>query len=179
MRMARPPRERSAFGERLLAARKHAGLSQSDLAKAVGMSQSGLAEAEMSAQGSSKTAQLAAATGVSPRWLADGEGPMLLVSEPIRHYGGGASAMPAASPIPIGPTVAVHSLITQLGELLERHDHLARLSIAPLLQRLAEHPEERAAIAQHVHRALSGNMGNGRAPESSDSPTGAKQTTGK
>jgi transcriptional regulator with XRE-family HTH domain len=177
--MARPPRERSAFGERLLAARKHAGLSQSDLAKAVGMSQSGLAEAEMSAQGSSKTAQIAAVTGVNPKWLADGEGAMLIAAEPAPPYQIAPTTRPAASPIPIGPSVAVHSLISQLGELLEQHDHLARLSIAPLLQRLAEHPQERAAIAQHVHRALSGSMGNERAPESSDSQTGAKQTTGK
>lgn len=163
----------------MLAARKHAGLSQADLAKAVGMSQSGLAEAEMTAQGSSKTAQIAAVTGVNPKWLADGEGAMLIAAEPESPYRLAPAAKVAPAPIPIAPSVAVHSLISQLGELLEQHDHLARLSIAPLLQRLAEHPQERAAIAQHVHRALSGNMGNEQAPGSSDSQAGAKQTTGK
>jgi phage repressor protein C with HTH and peptisase S24 domain len=78
--------DRSAFGRRLLQARKHARLTQVQLAKAVGMSQGTLAEAEKTASGSSFTAQLAAATGVHPEWLASGCGDMLAAkrSEPIQ-----------------------------------------------------------------------------------------------
>ncbi|MEH3087416.1 MAG: LexA family transcriptional regulator [Xylophilus ampelinus] len=78
--------ERSAFGHRLLQARKHARLTQVQLARAVGMAQGTLAEAEKTASGSSYTAQLAAATGVRPAWLASGEGDMLAgkSSEPVQ-----------------------------------------------------------------------------------------------
>lgn len=70
--------DRTDFGKRLVAARKHANLTQANLAKAVGMGQSTLAEAEKTAQGSSFTAQLAAACGVSAEWLAEGKGEMVL-----------------------------------------------------------------------------------------------------
>lgn len=48
-----------------------------DLAKKVGLSQSTIAEAEYTAEGSLKTLQIAAVTGVSPRWLATGAGQMI------------------------------------------------------------------------------------------------------
>lgn len=70
-------RERTAFGERLFAARSHAKLSQPQLAKAVGMAQSTIGELEYIGTGSSKTAQIAQACGVNPQWLAEGVGPML------------------------------------------------------------------------------------------------------
>lgn len=68
---------RTAFGARLLAARKHAKMAQIPAAKAVGMSQGTLAELELDGQGSSYTAQLAAVYGVNPNWLATGKGRML------------------------------------------------------------------------------------------------------
>lgn len=73
-----PMREtaRTEFGTRLRDARKRAGLTQADLAKRAGMPLSTLAESETKGQGSTYTPQLAAACGVSPEWLATGEGPM-------------------------------------------------------------------------------------------------------
>lgn len=68
---------RTAFGERLVKARKRKGLTQTQLAKLVGMGQSTLTEAEKSGQGSSFTAQIAAACDVDELWLATGEGDML------------------------------------------------------------------------------------------------------
>lgn len=65
------------FGKRLKTARKHAGLIQAQLAKAVGIGQSTVAELEKEGFGSSHVATIAAACGVSPIWLATGEGPML------------------------------------------------------------------------------------------------------
>lgn len=167
--MTKRTRERTPFGERLHTARTRAGLSQSTLAKLAGMSQSTLAEAETIAHGSSKTVQLAAALGVDSRWLATGDvnwqntsPPPLTANENAPAWSGGpASANP---PIPIAPAPSVGRLITMLGEELARHDNLVRISVAPLLQRLAEHPEETEDIARHVQRALA--RGNVPPPES-------------
>lgn len=70
-------RERSPFGDRLFQARKHAKLTQPQLASAVGMAQGTLAEAERSGLGSSFTAQIARVCGVRAEWLATGLGEML------------------------------------------------------------------------------------------------------
>jgi len=68
---------RTAFGVRLVAARKHAQLTQQKAAKAASMSQGTLAELEQEGQGSSYTTQLAAIYGVNVMWLATGKGTML------------------------------------------------------------------------------------------------------
>lgn len=66
------------YGERLKAARDHAGLTQKQLADAVKISQPTLSGLETGdAIGSSFTVQLARACGVSPDWLADEVGDML------------------------------------------------------------------------------------------------------
>ncbi len=65
---------RSEFGNRLYQARKQAGLTQSQLAKAVGMSQGTYAELEKTGQGSSYTPAIAGVCNVSVEWLAYGQG---------------------------------------------------------------------------------------------------------
>jgi phage repressor protein C with HTH and peptisase S24 domain len=65
------------YGNRLKAAQKHAGLTQKDLAKRVGMGQGTLSALMSEGHGSSFTVQLASTCGVSPHWLATGEGEML------------------------------------------------------------------------------------------------------
>lgn len=70
-------KERTPFGERLYEARKHAKLTQHQLAKKAGISQSTLGELEWKGDGSSKTAQMAIACGVRSEWLATGNGPMI------------------------------------------------------------------------------------------------------
>lgn len=173
MDMPRPPIERTPFGERLYTARKYAKLSQGELARQVGLSQSALAESEKIGQGSTKTLQLAAATGVDPQWLATGLGHMVSkVQEEFPPYPAGRGLLAAPPPRPLIPAPSARTLVNQLGELLERHDHLTRLSIAPLMQRLAEHPQQRGAIAEHISRVLA-NQGNTPAPGSSTSPEGA------
>jgi transcriptional regulator with XRE-family HTH domain len=69
-------KHRTDFAERLIQARKHAGLSQPQLAKMVGLAQSTIGDLEISGQGSSKVASLARACGVRVLWLERGEGPM-------------------------------------------------------------------------------------------------------
>ena len=70
-------KNRSDFGSRLHIARKHAGLTQVQLAKDTGMSQSAIGEMELVGQGSAYTAQIARRCGVDPYWLATGEGEMV------------------------------------------------------------------------------------------------------
>lgn len=65
------------FGRRLKRARKHAGLTQKQLAPLVGMSQSNLSELETVAHESRKTVLLAHACKVDAYWLATGDGDML------------------------------------------------------------------------------------------------------
>lgn len=68
--------DRSEFGARLLAARKQAGMSQTDVAKAVGISQGTYAQAEKSGQGSAHVLKLAEVLRVNAAWLSSGTGPM-------------------------------------------------------------------------------------------------------
>jgi len=65
------------FGKRLKIARKHANLSQVQLAKAIGISQSSVAHLETEGHGSSHVHQIAMTCGVSTQWLSTGDGTML------------------------------------------------------------------------------------------------------
>lgn len=70
-------KERTEFGQRVWAARKHAGLSQEELGRRVGLTQSGIVHLETAGDSSNKTAQIARECGVRVMWLAKGEEPML------------------------------------------------------------------------------------------------------
>jgi len=76
------------YGKRLTQARKHAKLTQAQLGKAVGVGQSAIGGLEKIGHGSAYTYQIATATGVSPAWLATGEGDMLgaEVRQPPRRH---------------------------------------------------------------------------------------------
>lgn len=67
------------FGQRLKAARDHAGLTQADLEAKSGVGQQAISKIERSNDQDSSlfTVQLALACGVRPEWLALGEGPMV------------------------------------------------------------------------------------------------------
>lgn len=65
------------FGRRLKLARAHARLSQIQLARTLGISQGTVSEAEIKGYGSSHVVRMAQACGVSPVWLASGEGDMV------------------------------------------------------------------------------------------------------
>lgn len=73
------------FGKRLKEARKHAGLTQQQLAKRVGISQSTIAELERTGSGSSHVSTMAVTMRVSAIWLEKGVGDMLagVVKQPI------------------------------------------------------------------------------------------------
>lgn len=80
----------------MVAARKHARLTQVQLAKAVGVSQSSIGEAEKKGLGSSYTPQIAVVCGVDAHWLATGEGQMV---------------PDATQPMPGGPRLSAHALL--------------------------------------------------------------------
>ena len=71
--MENAKRGRTAFGQRMLEARKRAGLSQMQVREKLGLSQGTLSELENTAQGSSHTVRFAELYGVDPTWLATGE----------------------------------------------------------------------------------------------------------
>lgn len=91
------------FGNRLKSARKHAGLTQAQLAKKVGIGQSTLAELEKAGQGSSHAPAIANACRVSALWLATGSG---LMEAPfdvnVRPAPPGMRAYPVISKIQAG-----------------------------------------------------------------------------
>jgi transcriptional regulator with XRE-family HTH domain len=130
-------KSRTEYGARLYAARKHAKLTQTAIAKLVGMSQSGYAEAETTGLTSTYTAQLAAACGISAQWLATGEGSML---------SDGANPKPE-----------MEQLAAALGVLtkaLQKADKNTRLALEPLLSSMAKEPEDAAQKSQLILRLL-------------------------
>lgn len=85
------------FGQRLRAAREHAGLSQPKLARALGVTQSTIGSAESTGKSSTLTSQIAKICGVDAHWLATGRGSMLPpdappklrvlhTSEPVKQF---------------------------------------------------------------------------------------------
>ena len=93
---------RTEFGQRLLEARKHAKLTQVQLAKAVGMSQANYAELESKGQGSSFTPKIAGVCGVNVDWLAYNTSEMLSpnsnAGSKIEEYGAHLMTLLAAIP---------------------------------------------------------------------------------
>lgn len=108
------------YGERLRAARNHAGLSQQQLADAAGCTQPNITgmENSTSAIGTEYTVQFAKACGVRPEWLAMEQGDMvdgiLVEEEHLKHLLRVCEKL---------PTYAVDQLILQgdaMVELIER-----------------------------------------------------------
>lgn len=68
----------STLGTRIKAARKHAGLNQTQLATAVGLSQQQISSLETDvADETTAIVRIARVCGVNPLWLDDGQGDML------------------------------------------------------------------------------------------------------
>lgn len=68
------------YGQRLRAARKHAGLTQEEAGRRTGIAQSTISTAERVGNGSADTPVYAKAYGVDAHWLATGKGAMLAAS---------------------------------------------------------------------------------------------------
>lgn len=126
------------FGKRLAQARHHAHLTQEQLAKRAGLAQSTLAAAESVGHGSRRTAQLAAACGVNPHWLATGEGAMLETGP----------RMSMAEPAPAYAIDRPAALVAQLGHMLQSHSAQRRSTLGGILARFAEAPENAELAAE-------------------------------
>lgn len=75
------------IGDRVKRARKHAGLNQRELAKAIGITQPSLSELERGeSRSSAYLVQIASVCGVDASWLATGSGEMLALG--ARNSGG-------------------------------------------------------------------------------------------
>lgn len=87
------------FKDRLKAARKHAGLNQSELATRIGVQQTSISDLERGkSKSTSFSTQIAHELGVSALWLATGKGAMVAgVSDARASYD--ANTSPAAQPL--------------------------------------------------------------------------------
>lgn len=126
--------ERTDFGARLLAARKHAKLSQKELAERAGLSQSNLSELEKSGLGSARVVAIAAACGVSARWLSAGEGGML----------DGAGAQPSARQARMA---SIEDLVMQLASAFGPAHAGARRAAGSLIAAAIESPGDARELA--------------------------------
>ncbi len=118
------------YGNRLRAARKHAGLTQQGLSKKTSIAQSTISTAERSGNGSVDTSIYARACGVDVHWLATGEGSMV---------GGSSSvvAEPAASYTIHTPAAAINTL----ADAFRKMKPTARAGAATLLANMATEPD--------------------------------------
>jgi transcriptional regulator with XRE-family HTH domain len=133
-------KSRSEYGSRLVKARRHAGLTQTALAKAVGMSQSAYAGAETTGNGSTYTSQLAVACGVRADWLATGHGDML---------------GPEIEPQPARPEPdQISAALRILAEALQSADKATRTAVAPLLSLLALEPDQAENVCAMLTKLL-------------------------
>lgn len=106
------------YGQRLRAARKHAGLTQVELSKKTGIPQSTISTAERLGHGSAETPIYAKACGVDAHWLATGDGEMIpaITSPNVKFarsiaeasaYTDNASVLTDAGAVPKGRLVPV------------------------------------------------------------------------
>ena len=130
----------NSIADRLKKAREAAGLTQPELATRAGVSQGTIGNVEAGLRKQPRgLLDIARALNVSPQWLATGTGPM--------RPGGDASA---ASPQPPTLQEALHALALAL----RMTDEITLLQARPLLQRMAEQPEQAAQIAERLHALL-------------------------
>jgi transcriptional regulator with XRE-family HTH domain len=115
------------YGKRLKQARTNAGLTQEAASKKTGISQSTISTAERLGNGSAENHAYAIAYGVSPIWLATGEGPM--------HYEAGSVSVERPS-----PTVAV--ALDAIEDACEKLNQEQRKELGSLLAMFVANPRE-------------------------------------
>lgn len=132
-----------------LAAKK--GLTQAGLARACGISR-----ASVNAWVNGKTDSIdgkflttaAAYLGVNAHWLSTGEGPM--------HPGSGETALAIRAP-GLTPAPTLYQALEVVAAALQHADELTLIQVRPLLQRLAEQPQQASQIAPRLLALLDGN----------------------
>ncbi len=138
---------RMEFKDRLKAARKHARLSQVELAKQVGIDQTSISDLERGkSKSTSYTAQIAAACGVSAIWLADRKGEMLDYDH---------SAVLDSIADEMESAVGLRSIPGP--ELVEQQKNKRTVKLANSLAALAS-PRSLRALERIIHAADSGRL---------------------
>jgi len=131
---------RTAFGLRVLRARKSANMTQAALAAAVGCTQANISEAEREAGASMLTVKIARATGVDPDWLSSGKGDMFKNVE----------GAPAITERPCTEDASPPSVIHMLAELLAPLNPSKRKAVGSLLQSLIDDPDQADSILPDI-----------------------------
>ena len=133
------------YGDRLAEALKRPGKTRAGLAKAMGRSVQAVSQLVLgkSKQATAENnASAAAYLECDPNWLATGRG------APAWGYRATINVLSLAEPASsYGPPPSMTDTIRRLGDLLAYTDELARAAIGPLLQALAQRPNEADAIA--------------------------------
>jgi transcriptional regulator with XRE-family HTH domain len=148
------------FGNRLKEARKHAKLTQKELAEKAGLSSQGtIAELESKGSGSAYTSQIAIACKVNPNWLATGSGEMLdrlvvAVNQDLAYAGIAAQIPIARAGVKSPPPLSIQEAMAALASYLEQMDDDARRSAAGALRDLAAKPETHVLQAALVSAAF-------------------------
>lgn len=120
------------FADRLRKAIEHSKLNQSQVAEKAGTTQQVVsAILNRGSEGSTYTAQLAKACGVSPDWLARGQGPMVAAQEVIAYEAiPGEAGEVAAAYMKLSPAMR-ESVRTVIFSMASAHSVLPWLVIEP------------------------------------------------
>lgn len=141
------------YSERLKAAMARAQVKTRTLSDAIGMSYQGVKkviDGKSNAFSAENNSRAAAALGVSPDWLATGEGSMLHTS--ASDPGSASLAPPAPAEISLGQTLA------RLGQALERAQPQTRAAVADLLSRYAQDPAQGKSLAQAIEMLVQSDI---------------------
>jgi len=146
----------SNLGQRLKAARLHAGLTQTKLAIEAGTTATHVMDIENGDPGlEGKLVRIAASVGVNPHWLETGEGskdtpaPTAPVPEASKSIAAEHSKFAAQS-----QASGVASLIVALGDEVESLSSPARSKMNRLLQQLVDQPHNRHDLAMEVTHVI-------------------------
>ncbi|WP_043309309.1 XRE family transcriptional regulator [Pseudomonas sp. ML96] len=139
----------STLKDRIKAARKHAGLTQRELAVNVGVSQPVISQLESGENLQSvHLLRIAGACGVRPQWLADGEGAMVDAGQVSESGAGQYMTSPAATSGAADKVLA----------MLSRHKGLS----ATARDQIAQAVEQTVAEAVHGSNVISADFSGSR-----------------
>lgn len=135
------------YGQRLIDAMQHAGITQKELKARTGLAQSTLASAMNRGNGSTHTALIAEACGVSATWLATGKGAMIENAPQMEQFGTvvqSEMARDIATTFDMIKSVRMKAIVySDISEMLDRVIHGS--SLPTTLERVPSEKTEKAS----------------------------------